>query len=311
MTMIKRINIVLLLFGVTMKLLAQQDAMYSQYIFNGLIINPAYAGMHEMLSATLLYRNQWVNIPGAPKTEMLSIDAPLRNQKVGLGLNIEFDKIGVTSHSGIEGVYSYKIKFVKSTLSFGIQAGLGISNSNFTSVAYTDGGQSDEAFQNNSQDVLPNFGFGMYYYTDRFYAGFSVPQIAGRSIQKAILGNSEAAHLDLANHYFINAGCLFNLSPDLKLKPSILLKYVNGAPLEMDINGVLWFYDILALGASYRSLASVNILAQVRITNQLYFGYAYEYATTQLSSFSSGSHEIMLQYFFDFSRAKIVTPRYF
>ncbi|HEX3009359.1 MAG TPA: type IX secretion system membrane protein PorP/SprF, partial [Bacteroidales bacterium] len=292
--MIKRINIILLMLGITMNLVAQQDAMYSQYVFNGLIINPAYAGTREMLSTTLLYRNQWVNVPGAPKTGLFSIDTPLKNRKVGLGLNMDFDKIGITSHSGVTGIYSYKIKFEKSLLSFGLQAGVGFSNSNFTAVDYSETGQSDEAFQSDFKYVLPNFGFGMYYYSDRFYAGFSVPQIAGRSIQKAISGNSEAAHLDLANHYLITSGYLFNLSPDIKFKPSVLLKYVNGAPVEIDINGIAWFYDIIALGASYRSLASVNLVAQVRVTNQLYLGYVYEYATTKLRTFSIGSHEFML-----------------
>ena len=311
--MMKKINILLLLLGITYNAIAQQDAMYSQYVFNGLIINPAYAGTRDVLSTSLLYRNQWVNIPGAPKTGMFTIDAPLKNQKVGLGLNVEFDKIGVTSHTGISGAYSYRIKFTQSSLAFGVQVGAGFSNSNYTSVAYSDGstGNTDPAFQNNYHDVIPNFGFGMYYYTPRFFVGFSVPQIAGNSIQKAIYGHSEGAHLDLANHYFISSGYLFDVSADVKIKPSVLLKYVNGAPMEMDLNGVVWFYDLLALGISYRSLASIDFLAQIRISNQLYLGYAYEYATTSLNTFSSGSHEVMLQYIFDFSHAKIVTPRFF
>ena len=291
--------------------IAQQDPMYSQYVFNGLIINPAYAGSHNVLSTTLLYRNQWVNIPGAPKTGAFSIDAPVKNQKVGLGLNVEFDKIGVTNYSGINGAYSYKIKFSKGALNFGVQAGVGFYNSNFTSVKYSDGGISDEAFQNNYHDLMPTFGFGMYYYTDRFYAGLSIPQIAGHAIQKALYSNSESAHLDLANHYFITSGYLFDLSPDMKFKPSVLLKYVGGAPIEIDLNSIVWFYDILALGVSYRSLASVDFLCQIRLSNRLYLGYAYEYATNSLKHFSSGSHEIMLQYVFDFSHGKIVTPRFF
>jgi type IX secretion system PorP/SprF family membrane protein len=291
--------------------IAQQDPMYSQYVFNGLIINPAYAGSHDVLSTTLLYRDQWVSIPGAPKTGTFSIDAPLKNQKVGLGLNVEFDKIGVTNFSGITGAYSYKIKFSHGALHFGVQAGVGFYNSNFTIVKYSDGGVSDEAFQNNYHDLMPTFGFGMYYYTNRFYAGFSIPQIAGHAIQKALYSNSESAHLDLANHYFITSGYLFDLSPDMKLKPSVLLKYVGGAPIEIDLNSTVWFYDILALGVSYRSLASLNFLCQIRLSNRLYLGYAYEYATNSLNHFSSGSHEIMLQYIFNFSHGKIVTPRFF
>jgi len=307
----KQITIMLLLLSFTVTALAQQDPMYSQYVFNGLVLNPAYAGTRDVLSATLLYRNQWVNLPGAPKTGMFSIDAPYKNQKVGLGLNVEFDNIGVTSHTGISGAYSYKLKFDRSTLALGIQAGVGFSTSNFTSVKYTEGGQNDGAFQTNFHETLPNFGFGLYYYTDRFFAGLSVPQIAGRTLQKAVYGNAESAHLDMANHYFLSSGYLFDLSPDVKLKPSVLLKYVGGAPMEADVNGVVWFYDLLALGVSYRSLASVDFLAQIRVSNQFYVGYAYEQAANGMSSFAGGSHEIMLQYLFNFSKAKITTPRYF
>ncbi|MEI6048364.1 MAG: type IX secretion system membrane protein PorP/SprF [Bacteroidota bacterium] len=307
----RRKSIVLLLLGIAVKTLGQQDPMYSEYVFNQLIINPAYAGTHDVLSTTLLYRNQWVNIPGAPQTGILSIDAPIKNKNVGVGLNVEFDKIGVTKHTGITGIYSYKIKFVNSSLAFGLQAGVGFSNSNFTSVNYSENGQGDVAFQNNFHDVLPNIGFGIYYNADRFFAGLSIPQIAGYAIQNALYHKTESAQLDLSNHYFLSTGYIFNLSPDIKLKPSVLLKYVKGAPLEIDINTIVSFYDIMALGVSYRSLASVDFLAQVKITNQVYVGYAYEYSTTRLNTFSSGSHEIMVQYFFDFSHAKIITPRFF
>lgn len=309
--MYRKNSIVLLLLILSVKVFAQQDPMYSQYVFNGLVINPAYAGTRDVLSATLLYRDQWINIPGAPKTGMLSIDAPIKSQKVGIGMMVEFDKIGVTNHTGVNGVYSYRIKFEQSSLTLGVQAGIGFNNSNFNSVKYADGAQVDEAFQTNYHDVQPNFGFGVYYYTNKFYAGFSIPQIAGNAIQKAIYSNSEGAHLDLANHYFVSSGYLFDMTSDIKLKPSILLKYVNGAPLEIDVNGVVWFYDLMALGVSYRSLASLNFLGQIRLTSQLYLGYSYEYPTTNLNTFSSGSHEIMLQYHFDFSHAKIVTPRFF
>jgi type IX secretion system PorP/SprF family membrane protein len=306
-----KIKMVLIMLAISIKAFSQQDPMYSQYVFNGLVINPAYAGTRDVLTASLLYRNQWLSIPGAPKTGMFSIDAPVKNQKVGIGMMVEFDKIGVTNHTGVNGVYSYRIKFEHSALSLGVQAGIGFNNSNFSSVKYSEGTVVDEVFMNDSHEVLPNFGFGAYYYSDRFFAGFSIPQIAGRTIQRAISSNAESAHLDLANHYFLTSGYLFDITPDMKLKPSILLKYVNGAPIEMDVNGIVWFYDLLAVGVTYRSLSSLNFLAQVRLTSQLYLGYSYEYATTSLNTFSSGSHEIMLQYHFDFSHAKIVTPRFF
>jgi len=307
----KIIIAVLLLTGASAITLAQQDPMYSLYVFNGLIINPGYAGTRAVLCASVLYRDQWENIPGAPKTGILSIDAPIKNKNVGVGMTVEFDKIGISSHTGFNGIYSYRLKFASSSLVFGLQAGLGFSTSNFSTVKYTDGTQNDVAFQNNFHDVLPNFGFGLYYYSDRFYAGFSIPQIAGYAIQNALYHRTESAYLDLANHYFINTGYLFNLSSDVKAKPSVLIKYVRGAPVEMDLNGIVWFYDLIAAGISYRSFASLDFILQCRVTNQISIGYAYEYATTKLNSFSSGSHEIMLQYYFDFSHPKIVTPRFF
>jgi type IX secretion system PorP/SprF family membrane protein len=309
--MTRRISLVIILLTIAFKALAQQDPMYSQYVFNGLIINPAYAGARDALSTTLLYRNQWANIPGAPQTGILSVDAAIKNQKVGIGFIAAFDKIGVTSHSEITGIYSYRIKFASSSLSFGLQAGVSFSNSDFTSVNYSNSGQTDVAFQNNFHNVLPNVGFGLYYASDRFFAGVSIPQVGGYTLQNIINHNAENAQLDLANHYFVSTGYLFNLSPDIKFKPSLLLKYVKGAPVEADLNSIFSFYDIMAFGISYRSLSSVNFLAQIKVTNQIYIGYAYEYSTTKLNTFSSGSHEIMLQYFFDFSHPKIVTPRFF
>ncbi len=295
----------------SMGIFAQQDPMYSEYVFDGLLINPAYAGTHDVLNAALLYRDQWLNIPGAPKTGIFSIDAPLKNEKVGIGLNIESDKIGVTSFTNVTGDYSYRLKFSNSSLNLGIQLGVGFTNSNLTSVITSDGGPADPSFESNYHVALPIFGFGMYYYSDKFFAGLSIPQIGGSSVQKVLYGNSDNINLDLSNHYFLYTGYLFNLTPDVKLKPSVLFKYVNGAPVEMDINGVCWFYDLIALGFSYRSLASVDFLAQFKLTDQVYLGYAYEYPTNALNNFSSGSHEIMLQYMFDFSHAKIITPRFF
>jgi type IX secretion system PorP/SprF family membrane protein len=311
MAMKKTLLIVLFLLGFSIITIAQQDPMYSQYVFNGLIINPAYAGTRDVLCASILYRDQWESIPGAPKTGIFSIDAPIQNKNVGIGMTVEFDRIGISSHTAFNGIYSYRLRFDQSSLVFGLQAGVGFSSSNFSSVRYTDGTQNDIAFQNNFHDVLPNFGFGLYYFSNKFYAGFSIPQIAGYAIQNALYHKTESAYLDLANHYFINTGFLFDITSDIKAKPSLLLKYVRGAPVEMDLNGIVWFYDLIAAGVSYRSLASLDFILQFRATHQISIGYAYEYATTRLNSFSSGSHEIMLQYFFDFSHSKIVTPRFF
>lgn len=310
--MIKRITILFLFLSLTGRLFAQQDPMYSQYVFNGLLINPAFAGTREVLSATALYRNQWVNIPGAPKTGAFSIDSPVKNQKVGLGLNVVVDKIGVTNHTGIAGIYSYKIYFNRSSLSFGIQAGVGFYNSTNSEVKYSENSSVDPAFITDYHKVLPNFSMGMYYHNDRFYAGLSVMDILGKSIENQLYPNlTNDLTINVVSHFFLSSGYLIDLTPDIKFQPSFLLKYVGGAPLEGDINGVLSFYDLLYLGVSYRSYASVDFITQVRINKQLSLGYSYEYSTNELSNFTSGSHEIVLRYQFDFSKGKIVTPRFF
>jgi len=309
--MIKKCYILLLILSISMRVFAQQDPMYSQYIFNGLLINPAYAGTREVLNATMLYRDQWVNIPGAPKTGIFTIDSPVRNQKIGIGLNVSFDKIGVTSHSAITGIYAYKLRFSQSFLTFGIQAGVGFFYSNNTSVK-TDNTQIDVAFQTDYKETLPNFGVGMYYQANRFFAGFSIPQMLGSEIHQALYGNQQNdLNYVLVNHYFLSSGYLFDLNTEMKFQLYTLLKFVDGAPIEGDLNGILWFSDTIAFGLSYRSEDSVGVLGQIKINKQLFLGYAYEYSTTQLNNFTSGSHEIVLRYQFDFSRGKISTPRFF
>ncbi|MEI7420847.1 MAG: type IX secretion system membrane protein PorP/SprF [Prolixibacteraceae bacterium] len=311
--MFKRFSILFLFLMFTARLFAQQDPMYSQYVFNGLLINPAYAGSREVLNATALYRNQWVNIPGAPKTGAFSIDSPVKNQKVGLGLNVVFDKIGVTNHSGISGIYGYKVYFSpQSVLSFGLQAGIGFFNSTNTEVRYTNDNNIDPAFQEDYHRVLPNFGFGTYFHSDRFYAGLSVMDILGKAIENRIYPNmANDLNINVVTHFFINSGYLFDLSRDIHFQPSVLVKYVSGAPIEGDFNAVFSIYDLLAFGVSYRSFASVDFLMQVKVSKQLSLGYSYEYSTNELSNFTSGSHEIVLRYQFDFSKGKIVTPRFF
>ena len=311
--MFKRFTILFLFLVLTARVFAQQDPMYTQYVFNGLLINPAYAGSREVLSATALYRNQWVNIPGAPKTGAFSLDSPVKNQKVGLGLNLIFDKIGVTHHSDISGIYSYKVYFTdQNVLSFGLQAGIGFYNSTNTEVKYTDDNHIDPAFQEDYHRVLPNFSFGTYFHSERLYMGLSVMDILGKTIENRLYPNmANDLNINVVSHLFINTGDIFDLSRDIKFQPSVLIKYVGGAPIEGDFNGVFSIYDLLVFGVSYRSSASLDFLMQVKVSKQLSMGYSYEYSTNELSNFTSGSHEIVLRYQFDFSKGKIVTPRFF
>ena len=283
----------------------QQQVMFTQYMFNGMAINPGYAGTHESMSISALVREQWTGLEGAPSTQTLSAHAPIKNQKFGLGLLFLHDKIGVTDQNGIYGSYAYKLPFSNgSKLSLGIQTGLTHYMARYSQVSDTDpnfaGGDISETHF--------NFGFGAYYYSKRFYLGFSIPQMVEQRFDKNNLDSDSR----MVRHYFLTYGYVLDLNKSLKLKPNMLLKIVEGAPAELDLNANLLINEVLWVGLSWRSFDSFDGLVQLQITDQLQLGYAYDFATTtELRRVNSGSHEIMLNYRFTFSRSRVVTPRYF
>lgn len=283
---------------------AQQDAMYSQYMFNTLAINPAYAGSRNVLSATALLRKQWVGIDGAPQTVTFSMDAPVSSKNIGLGLQIVNDKIGITNSTGVFGSYSYKIHTNNGTLALGLQAGADNYRADYASSSLNDPSlpppPSDPAFKQNIDKVFLNFGAGVYYSTDKWYVGLSSPQL---------LNNEQLANSQL--HLFLAAGYVFPLGDDFKLKPSVLFKGVKGAPLEADINATLWIQDVVALGLQYRTGADYAAMVEIQMLPQLRLGYSYDRSSTNLSNFNSGSHEIMLRFEFGFQKDKVLSPRYF
>lgn len=301
---IKSLTLVLMLIaGYTSY--GQQQVMFTQYMFNGLALNPAYAGSHETISITALAREQWTGIDGAPSTQTLSIHSPVFNKRIGLGLLVLHDEIGVTEQTGAYASYSYKIPFTNDArLALGLQAGFTSYNARFSEVSDT-----NPVFATGDvQESHPNFGFGAYYYTDRFYAGFSVPQL----IQNTIDRDNEDSDSKIVRHYFATAGYVMDLNQNLKLKPNALVKAVNGAPVEIDLNANLLINEVVWVGLSWRSFDSFDALFQLQITEQLQFGYAYDFATTtDLRRVNGGSHEIMLNYRFSFHKSKIITPRYF
>ncbi len=291
------------LFFASVVALAQQQPMYTQYMFNGLAINPAYAGSHESISATALARIQWVGIDGAPRTQTFSVHSPIPEKNIGLGAFFAHDELGVTEQNTLFLSYAYMMQMSKGTLSMGIQGGFRSS-----SINYGDLGINDPGLQSNLSETMPNFGAGLFYSTDRFYAGASIPVILNNSINSIDNSDIESEQI---RHLFITAGYVFDLSPVLKLKPSGLIKSVSGAPLEMDVNANLIINDRVWFGLSYRSFDSISFLFDLQVNPQLKFGYAYDYTTTDLGQVNSGSHEFMLNYRLVFSKSKIVTPRYF
>ena len=288
---------------------AQQDAMYTQYMFNTLAINPAYAGSRNVTSATALFRNQWTGIAGAPKTGTLTVDAPILDKRLGVGLQIFSDKLGITQTTGAVVSAAYRIRLDEGTLAFGLQGNVNQFRADYNSVNLnTD--VYDPAFAYNVNKVLLNFGTGVYYNSDRFFVGLSVQDIVKNRLTDFTTNNADFRQTQ-AMHLFLSSGYVFDLSDDFKFKPSFLVKGVRGAPIEGDINATLWIKDVIGIGAQYRTSADVAGLVEIQATPQIRIGYSYDYSTTALRFSNSGSHEIMLRYEFGFSSGKILSPRYF
>lgn len=295
----------LLLIASTQTSKAQQDAMYTQYMFNALALNPAYAGSRNVISATALYRNQWSGIKGAPETTTFTIDAPINDKKIGLGLQVYNDKLGITNTTGIVASGAYRIRMDRGTLSFGLQGSLSNFRANYQNVELDQtGANTDIAFQDNFSETNFNIGTGIYYNSDKFYVGLSAPQLVPNQLASTPLSQQEI-------HLFLTAGVVFSLGEDFKLKPSIMIKEVKGAPIQGDLNAMFWIKDVLGIGAQYRSNADVSGLLEVQATPQIRIGYAYDHSVTTLQSFNSGSHEIMLRYEFGYNKNKFISPRFF
>ena len=290
--------------------MAQQDAQYTQYMYNTIAINPAYAGSRGVLSIAALHRSQWVGLDGAPTTYTLNFHTPVSN-RVGLGLSIVNDEIGngTNQDTYFDAAFSYTIPFSDDKkLSFGVKAGGHLLNLDFNKlrnyVAEANIPVIDQKFS-------PNFGAGIYYHTNKFYAGFSIPNFL-QTKHFETSGNASFLATERLNLYLIT-GYVFDLSRNVKLKPAILLKAVKGAPLQADLSASLLFNDKFSLGAAYRWDAAVSALFGFQMTDQLMLGLAYDRETTDLGStqFNDGSFEIFLRYELFTKHKKVLTPRFF
>ena len=285
---------------------AQQQAMYTQYMFNGLALNPAYAGSHDALSLTGLARIQWVGIEGAPNTQTFSMHSPVADRS-SLGLFLIHDNIGVTNQYGLYGSYAYRIPFGEdASLSMGLQVGFNSYNMDLSQV--TTQNQDPNFAVNDAGGIEPNFGAGLFYSSERFYIGASVPHIVNNDLISSEVDDANARQF---RHYFVTAGYVFDLGPSLKLKPNFLVKAVQGAPVEYDLNANLLIKEVLWVGFSYRTEDAISGLIEMLLTPQLRLGYAYDYTTSELQDFNTGSHELMLNFRFAFDKSKVLSPRYF
>ncbi len=287
----------------------QQESVLSQYMFNGLVLNPAYSGSKDYASVAAMFRKQWAGFPGAPVTESVSIHGPLKNKKIGLGLMIANDHIGVTTQTDIYGSYAYHLPMKGAKLALGIQFGASYIKSRLSDLTVWDG--NDQVFDLNTQtNLLPNFGAGIYYYRERFFAGISVPHLMNYDPDRT-MGVEIKDAFRQTRHYYLSTGAVFYAGRDLKIKPSVLLKYVNGAPIQYDLNMNFLLNDILWLGATYRSNDAIVLMVEYQINKKFRLGYSYDLTLSRLRNYQSGSHEIMLGYDFGYNILKIKNPRYF
>ncbi len=288
---------------------AQQDPQYTQYMFNGLAFNPAYAGSREAISAVLLLRKQWVQLEGSPSTGSFTIHGPSANERHGLGFSVVHDRLGITRQSFAGLSYAYRLPLASGVLSLGLRGGVTQFTNRYSDIVTINPDQ-----QNPGVDVstwLPRVGTGFYFNTKRFYIGFSAPNIlAGRySRYNNQFRNSIASEQRV--HYFSTAGVVIPLSKNVDFKPSVVGKFVKNAPWELDLNATLLFRKVFWVGAGYRTRDAAVFLIEYMSLKGWRIGYSYDYTLTQLNQVNTGSHEILFGIDLGLAKAKIITPRYF
>lgn len=302
----KKLVLVFVFFSIVSH--AQQDAQFTQYMYNTIEVNPAYAGSRGVLSVFGLYRTQWVGLDGAPETSTFSVNTPLKNSDLGLGVSLVNDKIGPTTENTLSADLSYTIPTSESwNLSFGVKGTANIFNLDVNKLSMED--QDDQQFQNLKNRISPNVGAGIYFHSDKAYVGLSVPNFIETNRYDA---DDTAIFKDKINYYLI-AGYVFNLDrlEYIKFKPALMTKMVEGAPLQVDVSGNFMFNDKFVLGLAYRWSASVSAMAGFQVTKGMYVGYGYDHETTRLRKYNSGSHEIFLRFDFFNNYNKMISPRFF
>ncbi len=285
---------------------AQQDAQYTQYMYNMNVLNPAYAGSKTgTLSISFLGRSQWAGIPGAPQTATISVHSPI-TKRMGLGLSVLADKIGPVNEQFVFADYSYTIPMgYYDNLAFGVKAGISLLNASLIDLETI---LDDVNFDENIGNAQPNFGFGAFYYSDIYYVGLSIPNL----LKTTYLEKEGGVVTDLSKqaHIFLTGGYVFDLSYEWQFKPSFMAKATQGTPLSVDLSANFLFDETYEMGACYRWDDSVSLMLNARVSDNLRIGYSYDFTTTELSKFNSGTHELMI--LFDLlTTYDIVSPRFF
>ncbi|MGE5382254.1 MAG: type IX secretion system membrane protein PorP/SprF [Omnitrophica WOR_2 bacterium] len=312
----KKIALLFILTLMTYCTFAQRDALYSQFMFNRLIINPAYSGSRDALAVTLLNRYQWIGFDGGPKTFTFSAHTPLRNEKIALGMYVYSDKNGPFNDLGFMANYAYRIRLYNGILSLGLQAGFNQVNLDYDALNARD---TDDPLllDRPGTKVQPDANFGAYYYTKNYYVGISSKQLFEAQYGQVGAGD-KSTYGRLARHFYGIAGCAVPIGTSVVFRPGLMMKYTNNAPLNFDINASFLFSELIWLGASYRTninaVTSKNALvfmAEINIAKNWKLGYSYDSYLSDIRLYNDGSHEFMISYEANIFKPRIVTPRYF
>ena len=301
----KLIIFFILVIGFTLILKAQEFKYYTQYMFNGLAINPAYAGTSDFLNITGDIRKQWVGIDGAPLTQTVSAHSPIMNDQFGLGLIIINDMIGIISQQEFSMNYSYKINFTSYDLFLGMKVGFNYYRTQYDQLLLDN--ERDDDFQDNVRAFLPVAGLGVYMKATNYYAGISIPHL-----YKFVASNNKDININLHRLVFVTGGYIYRINSDWTVKPSVLTKANFGSIFEFDLNTNIYFKEDYCFGISYKSLNSLAFILEIGLYKSLFLSYSYDLATTSLIHCQSGTHEISFNIYLDRKgKTKIVNPRYF
>ncbi len=296
-----------LLLASTFHLRAQQDPMFSQYFFNPISVNPAYAGSADLLNIKFLAREQWLSLDGRPRTQTFTVQSPLRNEAMAIGLSTINDKIGPVNSISFTGDFAYRMNITStSRLSLGIKAGVNIFQADLTSLQ---GATDDPLFdQDISAKPLSNFGFGTYYWDERYYIGLSIPKLIRNDISTDDVLMSQAL---TKRHFFLSGGYVFDLTKDLKLKPTALIRLVKGAPVSTEATVNLLIKESLWAGVMYRLKDALGIMLSYKINQKFRIGYSFDQSLSALNNYNKGTHELMLSFDFKFEKQGLLSPRFF
>lgn len=288
---------------------AQQDPLFTQYMFNKLLINPAYAGSRENFTIDMLDRKQWVNIEGAPETFTVSAHTAMRNKNVGIGMYIVRDVLGASLNQSVMGTYAYRLYFAQSSLAFGLQFGLKYYDMNWNEIKV-----KNPDYMFDPQDirrVTPDANFGIYYQTNQYFLGISSKQLLGNKYGYAIDRGGKTSFSTLTRHFYLMGGFALPLVDKIIFRPSMMAKYTPNAPLQIDVNASILFGDYFWVGASYRSKSAFTVLTEFKISDRLRVGYSFDLYINELQKVNYGSHELRLAFEFPLYESRMRTPRYF